>query len=182
VVAFLVLLFQCSLFNDANSQDDTDLGTLQVMEKTLSVQVGETRVISVVAKKADGSRDTVSADCSGGCVQPTVEPDQSISVQGLSLGERMLSITSGAGRSASVTVRVYDPKAMMTSGLAVTYTDQFTWRWDDSGSGYSQDGAFYHPVAPAGYYALGSIGQSKRHGRVEAVRLGTRRVGPLWYC
>lgn len=156
MAALLVGTLRCSI----PTAPDTDQETLQVMHRTLSVQVGETAVIPVVALTADGGADTVDVACPAGCVQATVQADQSVLVEGLELGERTLCISCGSGGSANVTVRVYDPRALMTSGLAITYTDQFQWRWDDSGSGYSQDGAFHHPVPPAGYHALGSIGQS----------------------
>jgi hypothetical protein len=159
VSAFLASLLSCSLFTGHDNGQDTDQAALKILHKTLSIQVDETVDIPVVALKADGSQDTISVACPGGCVQSAADTS-SISVHGLALGERTVCVSSGAGCTANVTVRVYDPKALMTSGLAVTYTDQFQWRWDDSGSGYDQDGGFFHPLPPSGYYALGSIGQT----------------------
>jgi hypothetical protein len=111
---------QCSLFG--SNDDGTDGAVLQVAHRTLSIEVGETAVIPVVALTPDGSPDTFGADCPGGCVQATVG-GASVSVEGLALGERTLCIASGSGCSANVTVRVHDPKALMTSGLAITYAD-----------------------------------------------------------
>ncbi|WP_173497211.1 Vps62-related protein [Shewanella sp. ISTPL2] len=42
--------------------------------------------------------------------------------------------------------------------LILTFTDSFTPRWNDSGSGGSADGAFWQPVPPTGFFALGSVG------------------------
>ncbi len=42
--------------------------------------------------------------------------------------------------------------------LILAFTDQYTLRWNDKGSGAHADGAYWHPVAPTGFYALGSIG------------------------
>jgi len=103
----------------------------------------------------------------------SVAKSDSVSVAGLGLGEQTLCISSGSGCSANVTVWVYDPKALMTGGLVITYTDQFAYRWHDDGRGYSQDGAFYHPIPPAGYYALGSIGQGTQ---VAKCNVGCRGV------
>lgn len=42
--------------------------------------------------------------------------------------------------------------------LILRFTSTFTLRWDDAGSGADHDVSFYHPVAPAGFHALGSVG------------------------
>lgn len=44
--------------------------------------------------------------------------------------------------------------------LIITFTDQFQLRYNDKGSGADKDGAYWHPVPPSGFYALGSIGVS----------------------
>ncbi|WP_028973192.1 Vps62-related protein [Spirochaeta cellobiosiphila] len=44
--------------------------------------------------------------------------------------------------------------------LILTFTDYFELRYNDSGSGAHSDGAFWHPIAPSGFYPLGSIGTS----------------------
>jgi hypothetical protein len=46
-----------------------------------------------------------------------------------------------------------------SEALELTYTGQFDLKWWDQGSGGDFDGAFYEPVVPDGYYALGHIGQ-----------------------
>ena len=42
--------------------------------------------------------------------------------------------------------------------LILTFTSTFQLRWSDAGSGADRDVAFYHPVPPAGFHALGSVG------------------------
>ncbi len=42
--------------------------------------------------------------------------------------------------------------------LTLAFTDQFSLRWNDKGSGGDHDGAFWHPTAPGGFRPLGSIG------------------------
>ena len=46
-----------------------------------------------------------------------------------------------------------------TDALDVAYATSFEWIWDDSGSGAVYDGAFYRPIPPAGFSALGHYGQ-----------------------
>lgn len=42
--------------------------------------------------------------------------------------------------------------------LILTFTDDFVLRWNDKGSGADRDGAYWHPIAPKGFYPLGSVG------------------------
>jgi hypothetical protein len=43
--------------------------------------------------------------------------------------------------------------------LEVLYVDDFSFVWNDKGSGAGRDGAFYRPIAPAGYSVIGYYGQ-----------------------
>jgi hypothetical protein len=133
-------------------------GVLEVTARVVSLQVGEEAALPITACKADGGADTVSVCCSSGCVWAAVNPDKSVDVHGVELGEATVTVRSGCGLEREIAVRVYDPKALMVSGLALTYTNQFDWRWNDRGSGATPCGEFMHPIAPAGYYPLGSVG------------------------
>jgi hypothetical protein len=42
--------------------------------------------------------------------------------------------------------------------LILRFTSSYQLRWNDKGSGANRDGGFWHPVAPSGFFALGSIG------------------------
>jgi hypothetical protein len=42
--------------------------------------------------------------------------------------------------------------------LNLQFTSSYTLRWNDQGSGGNYNGGFWHPIPPAGFYALGSIG------------------------
>lgn len=44
--------------------------------------------------------------------------------------------------------------------LILTFTSKFHLRYNDEGSGATKNGAFWHPQAPGGFYALGSVGSS----------------------
>ena len=47
---------------------------------------------------------------------------------------------------------------MRFGGLILTFVDKFNLAWNDQGSGGDNDGAFWNPVPPAGFYMLGSLG------------------------
>lgn len=142
----------CSLFNQA--------GTLEVLEKTVSLQINETAEIHAAAEKRPGRAEGITILECNECVNAEVTSENLITVEGLSYGEGTVTIQSDSGVSKEVLVRVYDPMALMFKGLSVRFTDQFTWIWDDSGSGADDNGSFWMPAAPEGYYPLGSCGVS----------------------
>jgi hypothetical protein len=133
---------------------------LTVTENIISIRHGETGTIHVNALNAEGKPDIIYTVCSNSCINTTVNADQTISVEGVDIGEAILTVTGNSGLEKDVIVRIYDPKTMMTDGLIITYTDQFECRWDDSGSGYDHDCAFFHPIPPAGVHPLGSVDQT----------------------
>ena len=49
-------------------------------------------------------------------------------------------------------------KQVQFGDLILGFTTEFSWRWDDGGSGGSYDGSFFHPEPPSGFHALGSLG------------------------
>ncbi|MFC1902206.1 Vps62-related protein [Chloroflexota bacterium] len=146
---------------EVKTDKPTQEPALEVDTRIISVEVGKTGVIQVAASQGNGSQDTVTAEPSNDHVSAIVAADGSISVVGSSLGETELTIKSGSGLTKTVKVRVDDPKALIYDGLAITFTDQFDWMWDDRGSGGDFDGSYWHPISPEGYYALGSLGINK---------------------
>ncbi|MGN5192851.1 hypothetical protein BJP22_04745 [Aeromonas veronii] len=49
-------------------------------------------------------------------------------------------------------------RVMQFGDLELAFTTEYEYRWNDRGSGADHDIGFYHPIPPAGFYALGSIG------------------------
>ncbi len=49
-------------------------------------------------------------------------------------------------------------KEKQFGNLILTFTDTFTLRYNDKGSGADRDGAYWHPTPPAGFHALGCVG------------------------
>jgi hypothetical protein len=162
-----ILMFMCWLMLDGCNSDEheavvvdvtdpvTDMPTL-CKERILTVMVGDTQTIDLVGN----SGAEVNVEKENNHINVSVSGNQ-ITVSGVSVGISKIAINSG-GLGQVVKVRVDDPKALQIddAGLLITYTDQFTWIWDDSGSGASDDGSFWAPVPPVGYKCLGSLGRS----------------------
>ena len=70
----------------------------------------------------------------------------------------MITVSTNSGDKREFPVTVYDKMVLDTGELLIRFTDQFGGRFNDSGSGADDDGDFYHPIAPTGYYPLGSVG------------------------
>lgn len=51
----------------------------------------------------------------------------------------------------------YHMSSKVFGDLELTFTDQYISTWNDRGSGASQDGAFYNPLAPSGFFPLAAI-------------------------
>jgi hypothetical protein len=66
--------------------------------------------------------------------------------------------TDPTGQQAMIVV-----KPLVDDAVAVP-TD-FTYIWDDSGSGASMDGSFWKPVCPTDYVALGTVGAVASHAK-----------------
>lgn len=49
-------------------------------------------------------------------------------------------------------------KEIIFGDLALAFTTDFEHRYDDKGSGAYTNGSFWHPIAPDGYWPLGSVG------------------------
>ena len=61
--------------------------------------------------------------------------------------------------------------------LDVAYTTEFALIWNDVGSGGSYNGAYYRPIPPTGYYALGHYGQIG-YGPPEGIALVVKELIP----
>jgi hypothetical protein len=87
-------------------------------------------------------------------------PAGMITVTGVGHGSATITVSTDSGDEREFPVTVYDNTVLDAGELLIKFTDEFGARFNDSGSGADDDGDFYHPIAPAGYHALGSIGFS----------------------
>jgi hypothetical protein len=114
--------------------------------------------LEISALDKNAQKDTWEASAEDeSLVSLSVVGDQ-LTITGLATGETFVNVTSGGGLERKLPVRVYDPYVLDMGDLLISYVDEFTWRWNDSGSGGDDDGGFWHPVVPEGWHALGSLG------------------------
>lgn len=81
-----------------------------------------------------------------------------VTVVGVSHGMATITVTATSGDKREFPVTVYDPMVLDTGEMLIRFTDQFGLHYWDQGSGADNDGDFYMPAAPEGYYPLGAIG------------------------
>lgn len=134
-----------------------ELLALTLDKITIGVVPGGREEIAVTAVAADGSRDSWTAWADGPLVELT-QDGSTLTIRGLEQGDTSVHVKSDAGLERKLPVRVYDPFVLDTGDLLIRYVDEFTWRWNDDDSGGKHDGGFWHPIAPDGWYALGSLG------------------------
>jgi hypothetical protein len=162
----IITLAACS---DGSGKDGGDPAATLVVDTTItSVVAGQSDTISIKALDASSARDSVSVASTKGYVtfSDPVYSDSTkayaLTITGASgsLGDDTLTISSGSGLSASVTVKVTDPLALHLDGLLVRFVNSFDFVW------YSQYATLYDPMitnfrvykpqVPDGYYRLGS--------------------------
>lgn len=148
---------------DADIDAETDTGDVGLATLSLSkIVVGTfpdgSESLQVNTQDEEGETDTYGAVSLDESIASVSAAGSQLTVTGVNIGDTSIVITSGTGLERELEVKVYDPYVFETDDLFIRYVDEFTWRWNDSGSGGADDGGFWHPVAPAGYHALGSLG------------------------
>jgi hypothetical protein len=137
----------------------TPTPSLAISRELTTLKQGATAEIKVSAR--DAEFDPVDFGVSGGssCLTYSRTGDSITLTAGMSPCAAELTIEAAStGLIQTVQVNVIDPLVMdIGNGLLIRYVNAYQWRWNDSGSGASQDTSFWHPVAPAGYFPLGSV-------------------------
>lgn len=134
----------------------------------------------------DGEPTTISAsDPDSNCASIVPGADRIVVISGGSACTTNFTVTAdGVDGSHDVTVNVVDPMSMdIGEGLVIRYVNDFQFRWHDGGSGADLDTGMYHPIAPAGFYPLGTFIWAS-HGspndqRVAIVAADTKGNGTL---
>jgi hypothetical protein len=113
---------------------------------------------------------TVSFQCAD-AISGVASCPEPVQVTGEGAGQAVAgTATDHAGHRSDVTVLVNldrtPPHLSLSAGeeageaaLEIRYVHEFELVWSDRGSGARQDGSFYRPVVPAGYFAVGYYGQ-----------------------
>jgi len=159
IIALLFFIQGC----DKSPTDDDEPGIDQsnIFVSLLSVAMipNGTETIEVTALDFDGAPDTYTAACDNEDVATVSQDGSTINVTGVDFGEAVITITGSSGLMKEIPVQVYNHYMLDTGELLITFVDQFNFIWNDQGSGGAHDGAFYYPVLPEGYHALGSLGK-----------------------
>jgi hypothetical protein len=131
---------------------------------------------------------TVSFECSDATSGVTSCPEP-VQVTSQGTGHVVAgTVTDRAGHASRTSVTVNldktPPDMVVALGdgpeepaLEVLYVRNFQGIWTDSGSGAQRDGAFYRPVAPAGYSVIGYYGQGN-YGAPDGVVAVVRELVP----
>jgi len=160
IIALLFFIQGC----DKSPTDDDEPGIDQsnIFVSLLSVAMipNGTETIEVTALDFDGAPDTYTATCDDENVATVTQADSIVTVTGVDFGDAVITITGSSGLTRDIPVQVYNHYVLDTGELLITFVDQFNFIWNDQGSGGDYDGAFYYPILPEGYHALGSLGKN----------------------
>jgi hypothetical protein len=131
---------------------------ITVSKIMLGVVPNGNETLEVAALDADGDPDGWSASVRDPTIARVSQTGSQLTVTGLEPGDTTIEIVSLSGLERDLPVKVYDRFVLDVGELLIRYVDEYTLRWSDRGSGGRHDGAFYHPIVPAGWHALGSLG------------------------
>jgi hypothetical protein len=154
IVLFITNFISCS--PDPYNPDLAD--SLVVNKYVVSLKPDESETINVYSFDINGYYDKISIETDSEDYIDYSSTKDEIKVTGKSIGDTVLTIENESGKKLDIIVRTIDPFTLHYKGLLIKYVDQFTYEWHDSGSGGDHDGSFYTPIAPEGYYPVGSIG------------------------
>jgi len=154
-VMLVIIMAGCS---KSPTEPPPDQGSLLVSRLSVSVVPGGSETITICATGPGGASDTCSVSCSDENIATATISDSTVSITGVGYGTANVTVTSSSGLFRTIPVQVYDPFFLDTGELTVTLVDSFTYIWHDAGSGAPNNVAFYLPVVPEGYHALGSLG------------------------
>ena len=106
----------------------------------------------------DGNLESFTVTSGNNNIASVIKIDSTFTVSGVSYGSYTITITSSSGNIKEIPVIVYVLQVLETDELLITYAQTFEFRWNDSGSGGTWDGSFYHPITTDSFYPLGSLG------------------------
>jgi hypothetical protein len=131
---------------------------LTVTASVASVPVDGTIDVKVVATDTSAATEDVTVTSEDESIATAEVTSAGITVTGVSLGSTTITVTSASDLTSEIHVNVLSPSTLDIGGAELTFSTQFTYAWGDGGSGADDDGSYWNPVPPAGFYALGSYG------------------------
>jgi hypothetical protein len=162
ILCCFIMVFGCDNGGSGGSgSDGSDIvshSTLRVDKLSVSVVPGSAELVTVTATDENGDPVGCSIVCSDENVATIAHNDSVFTITGQNFGLTTVTVTSDSGEEIQIPVQVYKFDELDVDELILSFTTSFSWRWDDSGSGASNDGAYWHPTPPEGFHALGSLG------------------------
>jgi len=128
---------------------------LTVSKVGVGMVPGAFETIVVFASDDEGNDEPWTALSSAGGIASVATAGNQLTVSGVSLGDATVTVTSASGVTRAIPVRIYDPMVLDVGDLLIAYVDSFDFRgWDDN---FAPNDMYWHPRAPAGWRALGSV-------------------------
>jgi hypothetical protein len=159
IIALLFIIQGCSKSpTDSPEGGGVDQSSIFVSLLNVAVIPDGSETIEITALDINGSPDTFTASSDNEAVATVTQVGSEITVTGVDFGEATITLTTSGGLTRDIPVQVYNHYVLDTGELLITFVDQFTFIWNDQGSGGANDGAFYYPNPPEGYHVLGSLG------------------------
>lgn len=157
---FLLLLFEVLLIAGCKKSETEPEIEPELLATSISIAVvpGGTQSVTISASDKFGKEEGFSVTTGNAGVANVTTADNTFTVTGTNYGSTNISILSASGKSLEIPVKVYNPQILETEELLISFSQTFQFRWNDSGSGVSIDGSYWHPVATNGFKALGSLG------------------------
>ena len=150
-----MLVYGCS--KDKPTQPPAQQGSLLLSRLSVAVVPGGSETITVSAADPGGLPDECSITCSDASIATATISDSTISITGVGCGTAEVTVSSNSDETRTIPVQVYDQFILDTGELLVTFIDTFTYVWHDAGSDAPNNLAFYQPVVPEGFHALGTL-------------------------
>lgn len=144
--------------NNPPPPNDSDDSSLLIDKLTVSVVPQGVELVTVTALDSSGNADTFSAVSNDESIVTVTAGGNSFMVTGQAYGTASVTVTSSTGLTRVIPIQIYNPAILECDELILTFTSAYDYRWHDAGSGGSYNGAYWHPIPPEGFYAMGSIG------------------------
>ncbi len=148
------LVFVCCSDDDPTQPEQNT--SFYLSRLVVSMVPGASETVRIVAADFDWSADEFEVDNHSPSIASVTLTDSLIEITGLSYGIDTLRITSDGSTSAILPVQVYSPRVIDTGELLITYTDEFQFVYQYA-MHPGTEVYFYKPIAPEGFYALGSF-------------------------
>lgn len=126
----------------------------------VAVNIGGSQEIRITTENGEASPNVtvVSQDPS---IASVAKSGSSFTVTGESAGSTRIEVRDGAAETVlrEMPTTVYDPTVLDVGDMFIKIVDEFDWRWSDRYvvSGSPKDVSLHHPIAPPGFFPLGSI-------------------------